>query len=76
MICPCHKINKDYFLSEDSLTTLLGAEDWLENYNKHDRKDGPETENFSGKYFEGKLTHPNDLGHQQIAKMIYEKLQH
>ena len=41
-----NKINKDYFLSEDSLTTLLGAEDWLENCNKHDRKDGPETENF------------------------------
>lgn len=72
-----NKIDRSYLLNEQhSLTALLGANDWLENYSNTDRKDGPETENFVGKYFEGKLSHPNDLGHQLIAKMIYEKLQH
>ena len=70
-----NKIDRSYLLSEHSLTTLLGSPDWLENYSKSDRKDGPEPENFTGKYFEGKITHPNDLGHQQIAKIIYDKLQ-
>tara|TARA_B110000503_G_scaffold96050_1_gene144514 strand:- start:292 stop:672 length:381 start_codon:yes stop_codon:yes gene_type:complete len=69
------KIDKQYFLSENSLTALLGSTEWLGNYSKHDRKDGPETEHFSGIYFEGKLTHPNDLGHRQIAKILYDKLQ-
>lgn len=70
-----NKIDRQYLLSNNSLTTLLGAEDWLKNYNGYERKDGPGIENFSGKYFEGKLTHPNDLGHQQIAKILYDKLQ-
>jgi hypothetical protein len=71
-----NKIDRTYLLSERSLTALLGAPDWLENYSTSDRKDGPAPENFEGKYFEGKDTHPNDLGHRQIAKIIYDKLQH
>jgi hypothetical protein len=71
-----NKIDRTYLLSERSLTALLGAPDWLENYSTSDRKDGPVPENFEGKYFEGKDTHPNDLGHRQIAKIIYDKLQH
>jgi hypothetical protein len=70
-----NKIDRQYFLSENSLTALLGSDEWLRNYSKHDRKDGPGPEQFFGKYFEGKLTHPNDLGHQQIAKILYDKLQ-
>jgi hypothetical protein len=70
-----NKIDRQYLLSNHSLTSLLKAPDWLENYNEHDRKDGPDTKNFSGKYFEGKLNHPNDLGHQQIAKILYDRLQ-
>ena len=70
-----NKIDRQYFLSENSLTVLLGSDEWLYNYTKHNRKDGPGPEQFSGKYFEGKHNHPNDLGHLQIAMIIYDKLQ-
>jgi len=71
-----HKIDKQYFLSENnSLSALLDETEWLSNYSKHDRKDGPKSEQFFGIYFEGKLQHPNDLGHRQIANIIYDKLQ-
>ena len=70
-----NKIDRQYFLSENSLTVLLGSDEWLYNYTKHNRKDGPGPEQFFGKYFEGKFNHPNDLGHLQIAMIIYDKLQ-
>lgn len=62
-------IPKDIFLSYDrSLTAILGGED-RDLY--AERKDGPVPEMFTGKYFEGNVTHPNELGHKRIAELIY-----
>jgi hypothetical protein len=36
--------------------------------------DGPESNDFSGKYFEGCLFHPNMLGHQKIAEIVREEI--
>ena len=67
---------------KQSLTFLL--QDWdyygVDQFNlKEARKmkreiDGPHTDNFTGKYFEGKSEHPNELGHKKIADLIIKKL--
>ena len=66
-------INKKYFLSIDnSLTGLLNGNnnfDW--NYDCEFFDDGPHN-TFSGKYFEGKQFHPNELGHKRIAELLIE----
>jgi hypothetical protein len=62
------------FLSIDSLTKLLSDEDWTDNYSKEMKNDGPKTEVFKGKYFEGKQWHPNGLGHKRIAELLLERL--
>lgn len=65
-------IDYSSFLSESSLTTLLGGKDFgIDTLNLD--TDGPEDVEsiFSGKYFEGKYTHPNGLGHKYIAELIY-----
>lgn len=67
-----NKINKKHLLSELSLTALLGGIEWQHNYNDSKREDGPGPELFKGQYFQGKITHPNDLGHRKIAELIYE----
>lgn len=62
-------IPEDIFLSYDmSLTAILGGED-RDLY--AEKKDGPVPEMFTGKYFEGNETHPNELGHKRIAELIY-----
>lgn len=50
-----------------SLTSLLGGYDidYIMN-----NISSPDTTPFIGKYFEGKQTHPNDLGHREIARLI------
>lgn len=64
-------IDKKYLLSELSLTKLLVGDDWKNNYNLE--TDGPEDEIFKGKYFEGNINHPNQKGHMEIARLIYDK---
>ena len=68
-------INKQVFISEqDLLSTLAGkpknqGRSWL-GYRFDE--DGPSEFNFTGKYFLGKKQHPNDLGHQTIAKLFLD----
>lgn len=64
-------IDMKYFLSKNSLTGLLQEDDWKDNYSFE--RDGPKPELFKGKYFEGKVSHPNQQGHLEIARLIYEK---
>lgn len=64
-------IDTSVFLSDMSLTKLLGSNDWKENYTKD--SDGPDIE-FTGKYFAGNITHPNQLGHKKIAELINQKM--
>lgn len=65
-------IDTDLFLSDKSLTYSLVNSDW-DNYNKL-KEDCPPNEYFTGPYFLGNKTHPNQYGHQQIAKLLMEKL--
>ena len=65
-------IDTDSFLSDKSLTFLLANSDW-DNYNQY-KEDCPPNEHFTGPYFIGNKTHPNQSGHQQIAKLFMEKL--
>lgn len=67
-----NKIDKKYFLNDSSLTALLGGKEWDQNYSNSKSEDGPCLTLFQGKYFEGKKSHPNDLGHRKIAELIYE----
>jgi hypothetical protein len=65
-------IDLNYFLtSEDnSLTEILNGDnrfDW--NYDERILDDGPHTK-FRGKYFEGKIGHPNELGHKRITELV------
>lgn len=53
---------------KESLTTLLNGVDIDTIANKID---GPSPDIFTGKYFEGMGTHPNELGHKKIADFIY-----
>lgn len=64
------KIDKSLFLSNSSLTTLLGGKD-LSQYPAFLNKDGLNDKIFTGKYFEGNNTHPNPEGHKVIADTIY-----
>lgn len=73
-------VNKDVFVSTQDLLSLLEDKPidhgtvWI-GYTFHE--DGPSAVNFKGKYFEGKMHHPNNLGHQKIAKIFldsYNKL--
>ena len=63
-------VNYNKFLSNIDLTNLLS--------DKHDpwpsyqlKIDGPmHKHDFHGKYFEGNIDHPNELGHKQIAELM------
>lgn len=66
--------NIDYsaFLSDRSLTTILGGQDEnLDSLALH--TDGPinPKDIFTGEYFFGKDCHPNHEGHKIIAELIY-----
>lgn len=53
---------------QKSLTELLGAKDWKQNYNKDLFHDGPP--NIEGKYFIPGDTHPNAEGHEKIGELL------
>lgn len=55
-----------------SLTTLLGGNDWYENYSDKLTDDGPPF--IYGDYFIKNDTHPNELGHKMIANLILRKI--
>lgn len=57
---------------DQSLTQKLSMakQPIFDSYNP--TRDGPRNENFFGPYFEGNETHPNELGHRQIAELITE----
>lgn len=67
------KIDRTNFLIQESLTTYLGGND-LTLVPSNLVTDGPTDIQsiFIGKYFEGKLCHPNELGHSRIANLITE----
>lgn len=75
------KINFDHFLSDQSLTELLSLTpvkwksypDHLSADHRYD-EDGPTEKVFSGPYFEGCKSHPNELGHKYIAQLFLKKL--
>jgi hypothetical protein len=58
----------------NSLTMLLTDRDWKDNYNRNFKWDGPAPSLFVGKYFEGNLFHPNQLGHERIAELLLERM--
>lgn len=64
-------IDKETMLSEKSLSELLTGSIV---YKLSKLFDGPSINEFSGKYFEGTLTHPNQLGHYRIAELINDKM--
>ena len=66
-------IDQKTFIDKQDLFSLL------QNKNKNQgrtwlgyqfNEDGPSDHYFSGKYFEGKLQHPNELGHKKIAEIF------
>lgn len=69
------------FLSDLSLTDLLSGhiKSWksypehLPPQHRYD-SDGPPPNLFSGVYFAGCSTHPNELGHKKIAELLLEKI--
>lgn len=71
------------FLSTQSLTDLLSDQpvgwksypEHLPEWHRYDQ-DGPGPAVFSGRYFEGCDTHPNELGHRYIAELLLEKICH
>lgn len=70
-------IDYSKFLNEQSLTELLSGHqmEWQsypgQTALKH-TQDGPPPEMFSGVYFAGCETHPNELGHKKIAELMLE----
>lgn len=67
------KNQTDRFLSNHSLTTLLSGKDIPWNVYQFE-SDEPPLEVFSGRYFEGKICHPNEEGHKIIAELIFNKI--
>lgn len=64
-------IPREIFLdNKRSLTELLGSTDWFENYSLE--YDGP-PEYLIGENFIPEDTHPNEKGHEIIAKLLYNK---
>lgn len=68
-------IKSDYFLNmNSSLTSLLGAENWANNYDPTLKNDGPDA-CIVGKYFLKNDTHPNKAGHKKIGDLIIKWLE-
>jgi hypothetical protein len=64
-------INKDKFLNfEKSLTEILCETEQIDLISEN--SDAPMSKIFTGVYFEGKGTHPNQLGHEKICELIME----
>jgi len=71
------RVDYSKFLSEIDLTNLLSEvpHDWQSYADRY--VDGPlYNHEFSGKYFEGCVNHPNELGHKRIAELFLEKYKH
>ena len=66
-------IDKRKFLSDKSLTSLLDSPEWDDNYSKDKKYDGPPMK-LSGRFFQGNVNHPNQLGHYKIADLINKHL--
>jgi hypothetical protein len=74
-------VDYDRFLSEHDLTTLLSDNPYTwTNYPAHlspvqkfNDTDGPPMDIFTGKYFAGCQSHPNELGHKEIARLLIQK---
>ena len=64
------KIDKSNFLINHSLTNFLGGNDLTLTPSKLNT-DNIEASIFKGKYFKGNFNHPNILGHEKIADLIY-----
>ena len=64
-------IDTDTILSDKSLSELLTG---TLIYKLSKLFDGPFVDEFSGKYFEGTTSHPNQLGHYRIAELINDKM--
>lgn len=65
------KIDKSKFASKKSLRSLLTNIDDIE---LRDLFKGVQPEDCPGNFFEGCETHPNELGHKVIAKILLHKL--
>lgn len=65
-------INYKKFLSKKNLTNLLS--DCYDSWKSYQLDiDGPMHQHvFHGKYFEGTVNHPNELGHKKIAELFLE----
>jgi hypothetical protein len=65
-------INFDKFLSKIDLTNLLSEK--KDNWQSYQLSaDGPmHAHLWHGKYFEGNVDHPNELGHKRIAELMIE----
>lgn len=72
-----YKFNIDYnkFLSHADLTTLLSSQSHPLRWDSYQLEvDGPMySHELPGKYFQGTVCHPNELGHKRIAEMFLEK---
>lgn len=66
-------VDGDRFLSKYSLTELLTGKtsDW---HTYQLDTDNPPPADFTGPYFEGKICHPNEQGHKQIAQMFLDRI--
>lgn len=64
-------IDMNYFLSEHSLTKILSGHEWENNYVTID-VDGPDVIH-PNKFFDGDNVHPNQAGHLEIARLLYDK---
>lgn len=64
-------IEEKYLLSKSSLAKILSGFEWEDNYVLD--KDGPDANMFKGKHFEGTINHPNQSGHVEIARLLFDK---
>jgi hypothetical protein len=62
-------IDYKQFVSDQDLTSILTEQKNLWTVLFH----GPDAAAFTGRYFEGCIHHPNELGHKRIAELMLEK---
>lgn len=66
-------IDKNKFVSDQDLLSILSNKTKLQGrvwLGYTFLEDGPSKYSFKGKYFKGKLQHPNELGHKKIAEIF------
>jgi hypothetical protein len=69
-------IDDRYILStKHSLTDMLNGDNaFAHQYDLEIGDDGPNA-TFKGKFFDGNLHHPNELGHKKIAELVIEYME-